>query len=85
MEKEKKKEEERRDVARMLQLAIAAVLTIAGIALLVAGFWVPPTGEISASVLTAYGMTLTFVGTLLGVDYHYRTVIDRVRKEGGDK
>lgn len=36
------------------------------------GFFVPPTGEINGSVLTAYGETLTFAGSLIGIDYHYR-------------
>jgi len=48
------------------------VMTVFGIALISAAFWVPPTGVIDPTVLTAYGETLTFVGALVGVDYHYK-------------
>ncbi len=43
-----------------------------GAGLLIAGFIVPPTGEIHSSVLVAVGEVLTFAGSLLGIDYHYR-------------
>jgi len=55
-----------------LQLAIAVVATLFGIALIITAFFVPPMGVIDPTVLTAYGETLTFVGALVGVDYHYR-------------
>ena len=54
------------------QLVLSFVMVIFGIALVATAFFVPPTGEISASVLTAYGETLTFAGSLIGLDYHYR-------------
>ena len=43
-----------------------------GSALLVAGFVLPPTGEIHHSVLIAFGEILTFSGSLIGIDYHYK-------------
>jgi len=55
-----------------IELALAVVMTVFGIALISAAFWVPPTGVIDPTVLTAYGETLTFVGALVGVDYHYK-------------
>lgn len=45
--------------------AIIAFLT--GIALCIAGFCVPPQGEISGSVLTASGEFLTFFGSVFGI------------------
>lgn len=56
----------------LFQLYVAAVVTLGGMALLTAGFIVPPEGEIHASVLVAFGECMTFVGALLGIDYHYR-------------
>lgn len=47
-------------------------MVVVGAALLIAGFVVPPTGEIHSSVLVAVGEILTFAGSLLGIDYHYR-------------
>ena len=59
------------------EFIIAAVLIIAGISLLFVGIYMPPQGEIAPSVLVAYGETLTFVGSLVGIDYNYRS------KKGG--
>jgi len=59
---------------RYIELGIAVFLSIAGVFLLIAGFYAVPVGEIHNSILIAYGETLTFVGALLGIDYHYRSV-----------
>ena len=48
-----------------LQLISAVVLIALGAGLLIAGFIVPP-------VLIAFGEILTFVGSLFGIDYHYK-------------
>ena len=55
-----------------LQLASAIFLIVTGCALIVAGFIVPPQGQIHSSVLVAFGEILTFCGALFGVDYHYK-------------
>lgn len=55
-----------------LQLLAAVLLLIVGCGLLIAGLVIPPPGEIHNSVLIAYGETLTFVGALFGIDYHYK-------------
>ena len=47
-------------------------MVIFGIILITAAFITPPTGHIDPTVLTAYGETLTFAGSVLGLDYHYR-------------
>lgn len=48
------------------------MLTIVGSALLIAGFFAPPTGIIDSSVLVAFGETSTFVAAVLGIDYNYK-------------
>ena len=53
------------------RLTVAAILTIVGCGLLIAGFLVPPLGVIDGSVLIAFGETSTFVGAVLGIDYNY--------------
>lgn len=55
-----------------LQLISAIVLIMVGCGLLIAGFIVPPPGEIHNSVLIAFGEILTFAGALFGIDYHYK-------------
>ncbi len=65
-----------KDSRRRWQLYSAVFLVAVGAALLIAGFVVPPQGEIHSSVLVAFGETLTFAGAVFGVDYANR------RKEG---
>lgn len=55
-----------------LQITLAALMCIFGCALLIVGLLLPPAGEIDSSLLVAYGETLTFAGSLIGIDYHYR-------------
>ena len=54
------------------QFILGCVVTIAGLVLLFVGCFVPPIGEISPSVLVAFGEVATFAGALIGVDYHYK-------------
>lgn len=56
----------------LVQLCAALLLIIVGCSLLIAGFVVPPMGEIHNSVLIAFGEILTFTGALFGIDYHYK-------------
>jgi len=56
----------------MTQLRLAFLTVVLGCLLLIAGFIAPPMGEISPSVLTAFGECLTFAGALCGIDFHYR-------------
>lgn len=55
-----------------VEIILASVLALAGLTLLFLGFYAIPVGEISASVLTAFGETGTFSGALMGIDYSYR-------------
>ena len=57
---------------KKLQLIIATAMCAFGCALLACGFVCPPAGEIHHSVLIAFGEILTFSGSLIGIDYHYR-------------
>lgn len=54
------------------QLYWAVLVSLAGLALIGAGFYVPPIGVIDSSVLVAFGEILTFSGSIIGIDYHYK-------------
>lgn len=54
------------------QICLSVTLVTFGVLLLIAAFLVPPTGVIDPTVLTAFGEILTFSGSLIGIDYHYR-------------
>lgn len=55
-----------------IQLLAAIFLIVVGCGLLIAGFIVPPPGEIHNSVLIAFGEILTFAGAVFGMKYHYQ-------------
>lgn len=55
-----------------IQLLAAVFLIVVGCGLLIAGFVVPPPGEIHNSVLVAFGEILTFAGAVFGMKYHYQ-------------
>lgn len=68
-----------------LQMIIATVLVAAGIVLLFLGFFAVPVGDISASVLTAFGEVGTFAGALLGIDYTYKFRTYKIDKRYEEK
>lgn len=57
---------------RKMQLLFSTMLSLLGMLLLFLGFFRPPEGEVHSSVLVAFGEVMTFVGALMGIDYHYR-------------
>ena len=54
------------------QIFLAVMLVIFGVVLISAAFFVPPTGVIDPTILTAFGEILTFAGAIIGIDYHHR-------------
>lgn len=64
-----------------IQLGLGIILTIAGLVLLFCGFYAVPVGEISNSVLVAFGEVSTFAGALIGVDYSYKFRAFKIEEE----
>lgn len=62
-------------------LAIGALLS--GYILLFLGMYLPPAGEIHHSVLTAFGITGLFTGSLLGITMHYTAELDQLKDKIG--
>ena len=56
----------------IIQLIIAALVVLGGLALLFVGVKTDPAGQIHETVLVAFGEAATFAGSLLGVDYYYK-------------
>ncbi len=69
------------DTKRSVEFWLAIVLILAGVTLLFLGFYSVPIGEISASVLTAFGEIGTFSGSVMGIDYNYRYKRDKLEFE----
>lgn len=62
-----------------LVYSLAIITMIASFVLLFMGMFIPPEGEIHDSVLTAYGITLLFVASLLGVSMHYSNELTKFK------
>ncbi len=58
--------------ANIIQLIIAAIVVLCGVALLFVGIKYDPAGQIHDSVLVAFGEAATFAGSIIGIDYHYK-------------
>lgn len=56
----------------LIQLIIAALLSLAGVSLLFYCASVDPEGQIHESILVAFGEVATFAGSIIGIDYKYR-------------
>lgn len=70
---------EERKLTTMTVLAVVMVLF--GIVLVGVSFFLPPSGQIHPSVLTAFGEALTFSGGLLGIDTNYKFKVFREKNE----
>lgn len=64
-----------------IQLITAICLVVFGCLLIGMAFFVPPTGEIHPTVLTAFGEILTFAGAVIGVDYNYKYKMNKDKEE----
>lgn len=65
---------------KFIQFFSTVVLIALGFGVLVCALFIPPKGEIHPSVLAAFGMTLCFAGTYLGMDYNSRSKFYEVLK-----
>lgn len=65
-----------------LQFLLAIVVALVGLSLLIIGIFTPPTGVIDSSVLVAWGEISTFVASLIGMDYHYKSKVYVDKKNG---
>ena len=56
-----------------VQLALAVVMTVFGCVIITVSFFADPKGEIHPTVLAAFGEVLTFAGSVIGIDYKYKS------------
>ena len=64
-----------------IQIYSAVAMLAAGVALVVAGFIVPPTGEISESVLWFFAQCLIYAGSIFGIGLYVNTKIDVLKRQ----
>lgn len=56
-----------------------------GWALTIAGFCVPPIGEVADSILWILGQVLLYCGACVGISQHYNTELHKIKKQLGLK
>ena len=63
------------------QVYSALAMLLAGVALSVAGFLVPPVGEISDSVLWFFAQCLIYAGSIFGVSIYVQSKFTALKDE----
>ncbi|MBQ3414520.1 MAG: hypothetical protein IJH39_04065 [Clostridia bacterium] len=75
-----------KDKKEMIQFIASLVVLLVGIVFVFLGFYAVPIGEIHYSVITVFGMFLTFVGAIWQIDVKYefktREMFNKFRNEG---
>lgn len=62
----------KKEIKNSAQFWAAIVIVIFGCVLVAYACKTPPPGEIHPSILGVFGEILTWSGTILGIDYHYK-------------
>ena len=64
-----------------LSFILCIIAFVFGIILASVGMILPPLGVIDGSVITCFGMLLTFVGSILGISQHYAVELEKIKSE----
>ena len=71
----------KRETRTDFQVGSAVGMLAAGVALSVAGFCVPPVGEISDSVLWFFAQCLLYAGSIFSVTAYVQDKVDELRRD----
>jgi uncharacterized membrane protein YqgA involved in biofilm formation len=75
----------KKETQNTIMVCSAVGMLIVGVSLNIAGFIVPPTGEISNSVLWVLAQSLIYAGSVFGVKSYIDTKVDDVKRKISDK
>ena len=64
-----------------IQVFSAIAMLVAGVGLSIAGFIVPPTGEISDSVLMFTAQCLVYAGSALGINVYINSKFSDIKRQ----
>ena len=65
----------------VIQVYSAVAMLLAGVGLSIAGFIVPPTGEISDSVLMFTAQCLVYAGSALGINVYINSKFSDIKRQ----
>lgn len=69
------------DVKQKFAICTAVVAFVAGWGLTIAGFVLPPQGEVSDSVLWILGQALVYTASVLGIGMYFNNELAQLRRE----
>lgn len=64
-----------------LSYIFACLALVFGLGITLAGFLVPPLGEVHDSVLWILGQTLIYSGSVVGISIHYQNELGKFKKD----
>lgn len=69
------------DIKQKFAIVTAVVAFVAGWGLTIAGFIIPPKGEVSDSVLWILGQALVYTASVLGIGMYFNNELVNLRRE----
>ena len=73
--------EKKMDIKQRTAYITAIIAFIAGWGLTIAGFCVPPTGEVSGSVLAVLGEAMVYAASVFGVSMYFGHEMEKFRHD----
>lgn len=73
--------EQRKNVHDKAAMVTAVIAFIVGWGLTIAGFIVPPTGEVSGSVLAVLGEAMVYAASVFGVGMYFKNQMAKFRSD----
>lgn len=69
------------DIKNRVAIITAVVAFVVGWGLTIAGFWVPPVGEVADSILWILGQALVYAASVLGIGMYVGGEMKRMKGE----
>ena len=69
------------NIKEKLSIASAIIAFILGWCMSIAGFWIPPIGEVADSILWILGQALLYAASVFGVSAYFRSETVQLRRD----
>ena len=69
------------NIKEKLAILSACIAFILGWCMSIAGFWIPPVGEVADSILWILGQALLYAASVFGVSAYFRSETVQLRKD----
>lgn len=79
-----KQEFDRLTMKELINFFLAVGCEIAAVVAIFLSLFIEPEGQIHSSVITYFGISCAFCGSLLGISMHYSSELNRFKSEAAD-